>query len=202
MDTLPIDGRRYDRKNERAFAVFVCVIFAFLIAALAFNVTYKRVYVVGSSMEDTLTGAPGGDPQNAGGDFVYIFKATPQRGDIAVIKTDGKTLIKRVIGLGGDRVELADGKLILNGVEQEEPYVSVDNNTPADNNFGEITVPAGCFFFLGDNRDVSNDSRVYGCLPVESVVGIVAEWSLTFKKSVTSFNSFFEFTLPSLFGAK
>lgn len=202
MKSLPIGGKQYERNAERAFTILMCVVFALLIAILAFNVTYKRVYVVGSSMEDTLKGAPDGNPQNVGGDFVYIFQAKPERGDIVIIRTDEKTLIKRVIGLGGDKVKLVGGKLFLNGVEQAEPYVSEDNNTPEDNNFNEITVPKDCVFFLGDNRDVSNDSRMYGCLPVDSVVGIVAEWSLKFKKSVTAFNTFFEFTLPSWFGAK
>lgn len=201
METLL--GAKIKEKNaERAFSILFCVVFALLIVILAFNMTYKRVYVVGSSMEDTLKGAPDNNPQKAGGDFVYIFEGNPSRGDIVVIRTDTRTLIKRVIGLGGDKVKLVDGKLYLNGVEQAEPYVSADNNTPAENNFNEITVPKDCFFFLGDNRDVSNDSRIYGCLSLDSVVGIVAKWSLTFNKSVTAFNTFFEFTLPSWFGAK
>ncbi len=202
MQRLPICYKLNKRNGERAFAVLYCIAFAVLIAILAFNVTYKRIYVVGSSMEDTLYGAPDANPQRPGGDFVYIFSATPARGDIVVIYTDDRLLIKRVIALGGDKVKLEDGKLYLNGKEQEEPYVSPDNNVSKDNNFDEITVPKDCIFFLGDNRDVSKDSRAYGCLPVGSVAGVVAKWSLTFRKSVTAFNTFFEFTLPSWFGAK
>lgn len=195
-------GAKIKEKNaERAFSVLLCVVFALLILILAFNLTYKRVYVVGSSMNDTLTGAPDNNPQKAGGDFVYVFEGNPSRGDIVVIRTDTKTLIKRVIALGGDTVKIVDGKVYLNGVELSEPYVSADNNTSVGS-FDEITVAEGCFYFLGDNRDSSNDSRNIGCLPVDSVIGIVAKWSLTFKNVVTAFNTFFEFTLPSWFGAK
>ncbi|MGN1060648.1 MAG: signal peptidase I [Candidatus Coproplasma sp.] len=174
----------------------------FLIVILFFNVTYKRVYVVGSSMEDTLYGAPSSNPSNPGGDFVYVFNAKPDRGDIVIIRTNGKTLIKRVIALGGDTVEIVGGKVILNGEELNEPYVSAENNSPSLNNFPETVVESGYVFFLGDNRNVSNDSRMYGCQPVESVVGVVAEWSLNCKKGITAINTFFEFTLPSWFGTK
>lgn len=193
-------SKLFKRENLSFIPIILCL--AFLVLVLFFNITYKRVYVVGTSMENTLYGAPGSNPSNVGGDFVYIFKAKPARGDIVVIKSDNKTIIKRVIALGGDRVKLTDGKLFLNGVEVDEPYVSPENNTPDLNNMPEIVVEKGKFFFLGDNRDISNDSRKYGCLPLDTVLGVVAEWSLNFKDSVTAFSTFFEFTLPSWFGIK
>lgn len=153
-------------------------------------------------MEDTLQGAPGSNPTNPGGDFVYVFNGKPDRGDIVVIRLGDKTLIKRVIAFGGERVKIVDGKVYINDVELNEPYISEDNNTPILNNYSEIVVDSDCVFFLGDNRNVSNDSRMYGCRPIESVVGIVAEWSLNCKASLTAINTFFEFTLPSWFGTK
>lgn len=186
-------------KRERISIIPVLVCSVIFSLILFFNVTYQRIYVVGSSMENTLFGASGDAPYSRGGDFVYIFKATPKRGDIVVISVDGKSIIKRVVAVGGDKVKLVQGKLFLNGKEVEEPYVEAENNTPELNNFGEILVEDGCIFFLGDNRNVSNDSRAYGCVPIRQVVGVVANWSLTHKNVITTINEFFQFTLPSWF---
>ncbi|MGN0812804.1 MAG: signal peptidase I [Candidatus Coproplasma sp.] len=190
------------KKREYNSLIPLIILFAFLIAIMFFNATYQRIYVVGSSMEDTLYGAPDANPSNPGGDFVYIFEAKPQRGDIVVIRTEGKTLIKRVIAVGGDKVKIFRGKVYLNGEILEEPYVSEENNNPILNNYEETTVEKEYIFFLGDNRNISSDSRNYGCLPVDSVIGVVAEWSLTCKGFVTAVNTFFEFIIPSWFGVK
>lgn len=201
MATLPLDGRDRERRSERTFLLAFIVIFALLIAMLAFKLTYKRIYVVGTSMEDTLYGAWGGNPENEGGDFVYVFSAKPNYGDIAVIHMGDELWIKRIIGLGGDTIRIERGKVFVNGKKLDEPYVSADNNLKKED-YDEITVPDGYIYFLGDNRDVSNDSRARGCVPESSVMGIVAEWSLKYNNCVTAFNTFFEFTLPSWFGAK
>ncbi|MDE6074896.1 MAG: signal peptidase I, partial [Clostridia bacterium] len=140
-----------------------------------------------------------------GGDYVYAFRTSnPKRGDIVVIETDTKTIIKRVIALGGDTVELKEGVLYLNGEEVEESYVSEENNTPSENSYAQIVVPEGTMFCLGDNRDVSVDSRseTYGCMPVSWTAGVVADWSMSFKGAITSFNCFIDFTLPEMFGGK
>lgn len=195
-------GSKLLNKKERLNLIPIIILYAFLITILFFNATYQRVYVVGSSMEDTLYGAPDSNPANPGGDFVYVFEANPQRGDIVVINKEGRLLIKRVIAVGGDTVKIEWGKVYLNGKVLEEPYVSKDNNNAILNNFSEITVENGKLFLLGDNRNNSNDSRYFGCLPIESIIGVVADWSLTCKGVVTAVNSFFEFTLPSWFGVK
>ena len=125
---------------------------------MAFALIYFKVYVVGSSMSGTLIGAPSKDAE--GGDYVYAFRDNkPRRGDIVVIETDHKTIIKRVIALGGDTVKIIDGVLYLNGEVKSEPYVLAENNTPSENNFDEITVPEGKMFCMGDNRNHSLDSR-------------------------------------------
>lgn len=186
-------------KRERCSAIPALIFLVIFFFILFFNVTYQRIYVVGSSMENTLFGALNDKPYSKGGDFVYIFKAMPQRGDIVVIDVDGKSIIKRVVAVGGDRVKLVQGKLFLNGVEVNEPYVADENNSPELNNFDEVFVENCYVFFLGDNRNVSNDSRAYGCVSVKQVVGVVADWSLTYKSTVTAINEFFQFTLPSWF---
>jgi signal peptidase I len=98
---------------------------------------------------------------------------TPARGDICVCfePGDGTRLVKRVIGVPGDIVELRGDHLWLNGRPQEVgPYVT----TPAIaawRDFGPVLVPAGQYFMMGDNRDNSKDSRYFGCVPLNQVVG-------------------------------
>jgi signal peptidase I len=100
-----------------------------------------------------------------------------QRGDIVVFlhPTDGTTdLIKRVVAVAGDTVEIRDKRLFVNGHTVEDPYARfVDRQTrgaPRDN-FGPAVVPPGKFFVLGDNRDQSYDSRYWGFAEVESIKG-------------------------------
>ena len=131
------------------------------------------------SMEDTL------QP----GQYVLVDKLTPRwapysRGDIVVFDppasfaadTAGVPLIKRVIGLPGDRVELRDGKVYVNGVELQEPYVYRDHGVPQTTDPGnddrtEWLVPAGSLLVMGDHRQDSTDSRTFGPVEMTLVVG-------------------------------
>jgi signal peptidase I len=94
---------------------------------------------------------------------------TPQRGDVVVIRVDGSPdlLIKRVVGLPGDRVEVQHGQVLINGVVLDEPYVV----GPTVGQYGPVDVPPLNVFVLGDNRNFSNDSRSFGSVPLENVVG-------------------------------
>ena len=82
--------------------------------------------------------------------------------------------IKRVVGLPGDRIQVRQGKLLVNGEPQREPYVV---NNPCDPqklktcSYGPVTVPPDKFFAMGDNRTNSEDSRFYGPVPEENVEG-------------------------------
>lgn len=192
---------------DTLLSILLCVILVAAVLRVAFGIAYFKVYVVGPSMSSTLVGAPNKDSK--GGDYVYAFRSSnPKRGDIVVIdtKTNAKThtIIKRVIALGGDTVELKEGVLYLNGEVVDEAYVRDENNTPSENSYAQIVVPEGKMFCLGDNRDVSLDSRseTYGCMPVSWTAGVVADWSMSFKSAITAFNCFFDFTLPEMFGGK
>jgi signal peptidase I len=106
-----------------------------------------------------------------------------RRGDIVVFKapeTPEEDLIKRVIGLPGDRVELHRKTVYINGAPLDEKYVqyleppSTDGPARTDDvreEYGPVTVPPGQYFMMGDNRDNSRDSRYWGFMPAGYIKG-------------------------------
>lgn len=141
--------------------------------------------------------------------------SNPQRGDIVVFFSphDGKRLVKRVIGVPGDTIELRNNQLVLNGTPVEyqpiaeellrdipaaerEGRVFARENlpgqthavggypaAPAPRTFAPVVVPPGEYFMLGDNRDDSFDSRFYGPVKREKIVGRATAVVLSFDKS-------------------
>ena len=105
-----------------------------------------------------------------------------KRGDVIVFKypvDPARDFIKRVIGLPGDRLELKQKKIYINGQPLEEPYVQFLTPMPAEGEqsqdkrvaYGPVTVPADQYFMMGDNRDNSDDSRYWGFVPATYVKG-------------------------------
>lgn len=95
----------------------------------------------------------------------------PQRFDIVVLKMPSQgeeLLIKRVIGLPGETVEIRDGQVYVNGDPLEEPFT--DQSTHPGRN-SKVTVPPLHIYVMGDNRDRSNDSRSFGPVPIDNVIG-------------------------------
>ena len=135
-----------------------------LILFVIINSVSARVRVDGSSMLPTLHD----------GEFVLVNKlayrtGTPTRGDIIVFRSTTEAdldLIKRIIGLPGDRVVIAGGHVTVNGQVLDEPYINA-----APNYNGEWRVPEGSLFVLGDNRNDSSDSHMWGFLPEQNVIG-------------------------------
>jgi signal peptidase I len=125
-----------------------------------------RLYVIpSSSMAPTLVP----------GDHIvvtpYRFSSKPKRGDVIVFRSTrnaDELMIKRVIGTPGDLVETRAGRVIVSGHALPEPYVVAQATT------GSISpqiIPANCYFVLGDNRADSLDSRSWGVLPQDFVIG-------------------------------
>jgi signal peptidase I len=121
--------------------------------------------------------------------FVLVDKLSPRwaayaRGDIIVFNPPtafaasdgGVPLIKRIIGLPGDEVELRGGLVYVNGTKLDEPYIFEDHGVPnsTDAGLGNQTlwrVPEGNLFVMGDHRERSEDSRVFGPIAISSVIG-------------------------------
>ncbi len=137
----------------------------------------------------------------------YLLPYQPiRRGDIIVFRYPvdiRQTFVKRVVGVPGDRIRLENKVLIVNGHRLKEPYKynktdymdSYRDNFPADPNVhlsepadamlretvknGEVVVPPNCYFAMGDNRDSSLDSRYWGFVPRENIIGkpLIIYWS-------------------------
>ena len=119
---------------------------------------------------------------------------TIRRGDVLVFKypeQPDRDFIKRVIGLPGESLEVREKKVYINGTALDEPYAhylspasegsSFHEVTSSDvrERYGPVTVPAGHYFMMGDNRDNSQDSRYWGFLPRENIKGkaVLIYWS-------------------------
>jgi signal peptidase I len=159
-----------------------------IIAVLLINFVFQSYEVDGPSMETTLSDS----------DRLIIWKVPrtisrltgreyiPNRGDIVVFhkgglydrsRSENRQLIKRVIGLPGDRVEVMNGGITIYNSDypdgfqpDKESGYEIDLQTIAGNNI-DIEVPDGELFFVGDNRVNSLDSRSFGTIPADSVVG-------------------------------
>jgi len=115
------------------------------------------------------------------GEFLLVNKLAYKidrmsRGDIIIFHYDAKEdYIKRLIGLPGDTVEVQDGKVKVNQLELDEPYISAP---PSYN--GVWDVPAGSIFVLGDNRNSSSDSHSWGFVSLDKLIGkaLVIYWPL------------------------
>jgi signal peptidase I len=142
---------------------------------------------------------------------VEVFKwADPQRGDIVVLfsPVDGTRLVKRVVGIPGDRIEMRDNQLFVNDhaakwkeisseedSEQGSSLVVEENlagrlhrvmftpQIPAVRSFGAITVPPGRYYVMGDNRDNSNDSRFIGLIERRRIVGKATAVAFSFDRN-------------------
>lgn len=96
-----------------------------------------------------------------------------QRGDIVLFyypEDPRASYIKRIIGLPGDEIEISEGRVLLNGKALEEPYVDPANNQ-SPRSFRKIKLPNDNFFVMGDNRDNSSDSRIWGLLARRFIYG-------------------------------
>lgn len=152
-----------------AFEWADAMVFAVVAVILVFTFGFRTIGVEGSSMQPTLH-----DGERL---IVSHILYTPKRGDMVVIvkpKSDTPAIIKRVIALEGQRVNIdfETGKVFVDGEELKEKYIAEKTTMQRDILF-PVTVPPGCVFVLGDNRNHSLDSRdsSIGMIDTQYVLG-------------------------------
>ena len=198
--TTPVAKPEKKRETPMEFLSSMAMVLATGLFIITFNI--QAFEIPTSSMENTLLI----------GDHVFVDRITVapathwaffehyrpiQHGDVVVffsVETPGLHLVKRVIGIPGDRIHLRDGVVYRNGEPLKEPHVihSVGDREPYRDNFpsvpprlagdsviagwplrerDDVVVTPGHYFVMGDNRDVSHDSRYFGLIPRENIIG-------------------------------
>ncbi|MGZ9586095.1 signal peptidase I [Paenibacillus marinisediminis] len=157
--------------RQYALIIMLGVGISFLIQEVA----YAQIVVNQKSMQHTY------DPGDRLLENKWIYHLeSPQKGEVVILHEPetGRRLIKRVIATAGDTIDMRDGHLIVNGVVQDEPYVW--GETYPNGMTLPYTVPDQELFVIGDNREISKDSRAFGSVPLSSVEGkVVAKlWPL------------------------
>lgn len=160
------------------FEIVETLVLTLIIFFVIQNFIAQPYQVKQQSMEKTL------EPDQ----YVLVDKLTPRfdtyaRGEIIVFtppddwsQGDGTPFIKRIIGVGGDTIEIRDGLVYVNDVALEEPYLYAGDDDVPEPTLTTIDpplwdVPIGELFVMGDHRSHSADSRAFGSIPVDSVVG-------------------------------
>jgi signal peptidase I len=159
-------GRRsYTMKKKIELGVAITLILCVFILPQIFQIGVVK----SGSMEKTI----------AKGTLTFINKRNYnyERGDIIAFKAEGKILCKRLIAKGGDAVSIQEGNVYVNGLLLSEPYTQESKDS-----MKEMTVPMGMYFVMGDNRLYSIDSRDYGPIQRDTLIGKVTFCIYPFKR--------------------
>lgn len=180
--------KKINAKEIRSWGLIICI--ALTLAFLINSKAYAKVIVDGPSMENTLL-----DRQQLIVDEISYNFTKPKQGDIITFYLDEnkgtviddlrryidkvifrdeeshERLIKRVIGVEGDIVDIKDGTVYVNGKELKESYTKGETYLDPDNIQTPVTVGKNELFVLGDHRTVSSDSREFGTIKLSQVEG-------------------------------
>ena len=186
-------ARGRERKKQGSLIELVSIVAIALLLALGIQAFLVKPFRIPSeSMVPTLTVG-----QRVLVDRVSFHFTDPERGDVIVFKppagannntcgadqgplqpcprpTDDRAdtnVIKRVVGLPGDRLRVEGGRAVINGRRLDEPYIRPDASCSICNLTDEITIPEGHYFMMGDNRGESADSREWGPIPKDWIIG-------------------------------
>ncbi len=157
------------------FEILKVIVAVFVVAVIIRYVLFQPFIVEGSSME----------PNFHNGEYIIVEKINyhlhaPKRGDVIVMEYPGNTsidYIKRIIGLPGETIMIKDGNVYVDGNKLTESYllpnqtttIGGSNTTPY-----QITLTSDQYFMMGDNRDHSSDSRDWGVLTKDKIIGKAA----------------------------
>jgi signal peptidase I len=150
--------------NQLLKEVVDTVLPAVVLAVLINLFVAQSIYVYGQSMEPNLH-----TDQRLIVEKISYRLHTPRRGDIVVVQIPGHEVppIKRVIGLPRETVEIREGHVLVDGQQLEEPYLADIDMW----DYGPYTVPLRHIFVMGDNRNASSDSRYFGSVPIDRILG-------------------------------
>jgi signal peptidase I len=192
-------GTKPEKKERNTLVELVGIVVVALALAFFIQLLLVKTYRIPSgSMEPTLDigqrvlvnriGTRFGDPgvgdivvfhPPAGADQQPTRCGVPDEGagssrpcSAGLPEQSSQTFIKRVVGVGGDRIAIHDGHVVRNGERQQEAFVNPCAVGAPDCEFAnEITVPNGSIYVMGDNRGASDDSRFWGPVPLDWVIG-------------------------------
>lgn len=171
-DYLVVFEHTKNRKYATLYEVAATLMAAVILLLFLFGFVVRPVSVSGRSMNPTL----------ASGDWLLISQSTafPERGDIVVVSDTAEVhepIIKRVIAVAGDTIDIDydAGAVYVNGEQISEPYILNEMRKPLNSSLLKLplTVPEGCVFVMGDNRNISLDSRFsdIGIIDVREIQG-------------------------------
>lgn len=170
------------RRELRSWTRDLAIALGLAIVVMIF--LYQPVKVEGTSMRPLLSN----EERIFINKFVYHFEPI-HRGDVVVFwypLDRSKSFIKRVVGLPGETITIRAGRVYINGRKLADQYVPP--NYLDGSNYGPLKIPQNSYFVMGDHRDSSNDSRVFGPVPRSDIYGkaVFAYWPLDDFGSLTS----------------
>lgn len=162
-----IDGQSEKKQKSALLEIMESVAIAVLLAVVIRLFLFEPFIIPSESMYPTLQI----------NDRIMVNKLSyhlgdPSRGDVIVFKypmDPSRDFVKRLIAVGGETIEIRDNVLYINGAPLSEGYLPPDLVMKGD--YGPVKVPEGTFFMMGDNRNSSDDSRSWGMMPEENIIG-------------------------------